>query len=182
MLGWHAAWKALVAVVGLVASVIAIVEFLLSGEDVQPVAQSQIPTATPEGRPDEFRGGIGDLTRGQEFVDFIIRRDGEVVRIDATVDTQEVYADRTESDVPPHFTVWNECNGPLPREFPERACTGWSFNLVPDETTDSSLYVGSGTHLEGWFVIQVRGDMHMGRNFVTLKPLTAERAIALTRD
>lgn len=49
-------------------------------------------------------------------------------------------------------------------------------------TIHSSLYVGSGVHLDGYFLVNGRrNSLHMGRTFVTLKPLKAERAIELTR-
>jgi hypothetical protein len=103
------------------------------------------------------------------------------VRLDLELTVQDIF--EGGEGVPPNFTVWQECAGTRRLdELSERECLGWSFNLVPARTTDSSLYVGSGVHLDGYFLVNVRrNSLHMGRTFVTLKPLTAERAIELAR-
>jgi hypothetical protein len=191
---WRTAWGGFVAAVGFISAVLGIVGFVVplldgDGDDTplvrevsptsQPTAASPTETASPEPRIPAYRGAIGDLEDGEPFIAFIADHDGEVVRLDAELLVQDYTAD-PPAEVPVSFRVWNDCNhDTVPRDLPASECLGWEYDLAPPRTPDSSLYVGSGVHLEGWFGVQVRGNLHMGLNFVTLKPLTQERALEI---
>lgn len=193
---WRTAWGRFATVIGFVSAVLGIISFvvpLLTGGEVgnQPAVTATAtanPTPTPPATPIPtataslplYRGRIGDLAGGEPFIAFVTEHDGEIVRIDAELAVRDYTVDPADPDVPSSFRIWNDCrHGRVPRELPERECLGWQYTLVPRSTTDSSLYIGSGVHLEGWFAVQVRGGLHMGLTFATLKPLTQERALAL---
>lgn len=168
---------AIVGLVGVIAGVVTVIGFVQGDE---PGPAQPTPTTTARAGPESFRGEVGDLKEGTNFLEFVFDHDGEVVRLDLQLTAQDVYGGG--GGVGPYFRIWNDCNGEqVPQKSPEQRCFGWQFTLNPARTTDSFLSTLSGAHVEGYFAILVRGNLHMGLNVVTLKPLTADRAIELTR-
>jgi hypothetical protein len=186
-------WQQLAGIVGTLTGVVAL---LLALGVVQPFDESDSSGGVAgSGEIDRFEGVAGHLAESRALVDFLDQHDDETVYLDVgfpdlatgPAGGENVGVETFPAEgggtlyVPTQITLMTECEpgAPLPQENPTIAdgCMGTSLTFDGPVNQDSFGTFEHGVPVvQGHFLVDVTGGLHMGVTPILLRPLTFEQA------
>ena len=74
-------------------------------------------------------------------------------------------------------TCSSDISATVTNPTPADGCMGTGLHISGPETIDTQTYFDNGVPvLDGYFAVDVTGDLHQGITAIDLRPLTAEQA------
>jgi len=150
-----------------------------------------LPTPTPtsvepspaKGDVPRFSGVVGNFEQARAFVTFLEDNDGDPVQLEEVGFYEATFDDFIgDPGSVSYVQVWTECTPDIGAEVdPDfgMGCLATSFEIDGAETADTQTYLQHGVPVyDGFFRIDVSGNLQNGVSPIFLEPLVREDATA----
>jgi hypothetical protein len=159
-----------------------------------PSGSSNTATDSAPREVPQYQGIAGHFAAGQRLLAFLNQNDGQSVHLHVAFPDlatgpgggPNVYtrSEPFQGGTISHITevdLMTTCSGDISATntdpTPADGCMGTGLAITGPETTDTQTYFDNGVPvLDGYFAVDVTGDLHQGITAIDLRPLTAKQA------
>ena len=143
-----------------------------AGPQEPPPAKHQVP---------RFSGVVGNFEQSRAFLTFLEDNDGDPVQLEEVGFNEATFDDFIGDPGNVRYVqVWTECDPAVADEVdPDfgMGCLATSFEVDGPETADTDTYLQHGVPMyDGFFRVDVSGNLQNGVSPIYLEPLTREAA------